>query len=86
MSAEEQSYLAYGFELCETEMSACDRCQQVKVLYFGDRDYWDSREGSYLCGDCLNERIAADKEYAAYMEQMIANQIDHENTHMPWML
>lgn len=37
-------------------------------------------------GDCLDERIAADKEYAKYMEEMIENQRDHEASHMPWML
>lgn len=59
-------YRAYGFDPCECEPDECERCKQVKPLYFGDRDYWDSREGSYLCGDCLDERIAADKKYAAH--------------------
>ena len=79
-------YRAYGFDPCEFEPDECERCKQVKPLYFGDRDYWDSREGSHLCGDCLDERIAADKEYAAYVEQMIDNQRDHEASHMPWMM
>lgn len=79
-------YRAYGFELCELGPDECDRCKQVKPLYFCDGDYWDSRDGSYLCGDCLDERIAADKAYAAYMDEMIENRRDHEATHMPWML
>lgn len=85
-SGEMRCYRAYGFDPCEFEPDECERCKQVKPLYFGDRDYWDSREGSHLCGDCLDERIAADKEYAEYMEQMINNQRDHEASHMPWML
>ncbi|TWU51538.1 hypothetical protein [Rubripirellula reticaptiva] len=79
-------YRAYGFEPCEYEPDECERCKQVKPLYFGDRDYWDSREGSHLCGDCLDEQIAADKEYTAYMEEMIESQRDHEASHMPWMM
>lgn len=79
-------YRAYGFDPCGFEPDECERCKQVKPLYFGDRDYWDSREGSHLCGDCLDARIAADKEYAKYMEQMIENQRDHEASHMPCMM
>ena len=50
-----------GFERCLFEPDQCERCRQVRQLWFGDRDYWDGREGSYLCGECLDERIAADE-------------------------
>jgi hypothetical protein len=26
-------------------------------LYFGDVDYYDSREGTYLCEECLKHRL-----------------------------
>lgn len=74
-------YLVYGFEACEGGPEKCDRCSQVTQLYFGDRDYWDCREGSSLCGECLDARIAAD----VYVTEMMEKQKDHEATHMPWM-
>lgn len=70
MTENEQRYSAYGFDLCYFPPGPCERCEQIKQLYFGDREYWDSREGSYFCSDCLDERIAADEEYVERMEQL----------------
>jgi hypothetical protein len=57
-----------GFESCEFEPDQCDGCRQVRQLWFGDRDYWDSREGHYLCGECLDERIAANEAFEREIE------------------
>lgn len=89
MAGDEDSanrYLFCGFESCGPEPGVCEQCRQLQPLYFGDRSYWDRREGSYLCGDCLDIRIANDKEIVAYLEAMIEAQRDHESQHMPWML
>lgn len=85
-SAASACYLAYGFEPCEFEQDKCEQCESVAQLYFGDRDYWDNREGRYLCAKCIDARIAADAEFAKYIEDCIAEQVNHEATHMPWML
>lgn len=50
-------YRAFGWELCEFEPANCDRCGKVDSLYFGDVDYYDSREGTYLCEECLKHRL-----------------------------
>lgn len=47
-----------GFEPCNFEPDSCELCKNIRPLYFGNRDYWDSREGSYLCAACLSERRA----------------------------
>ena len=47
-----------GFEKCEfgPDNDPCKKCGKTKVqLYFGNRDYWDSREGDYWCAECLIE-------------------------------
>lgn len=80
------SYLQYGFEPCNFEPDTCEQCKQVKPLYFGDRDAFEPRDGSYLCGECIEKRILADKATMEYVDEMIQNQLDHESSHMPWML
>lgn len=53
-------YLDLGFEPCEFEPGQCDQCKNVAPLFFGDASYWDSREGTHLCANCLdNLRDAA---------------------------
>lgn len=42
-----------GFEPCESEPDACERCGEVRPLYFGNRDYWEPRDGDYYCAECL---------------------------------
>jgi len=46
-----------GFVRCEFEPSehdTCDRCKKPsQQLYFGNRSYWDSREGDYWCEGCV---------------------------------
>jgi hypothetical protein len=45
-----------GFVKCEFEPDnhPCEHCgKKQKQLYFGNRDYWDSREGDYYCADCV---------------------------------
>lgn len=47
-----------GFEPCEFETAdeECEHCGSKRGdLFFGNRDYWDSREGNYLCGSCVIE-------------------------------
>lgn len=59
-----------GYVKCEFEPSydACEACQTTfKQLYFGDRDYWDPREGRYLCAECvveLRQRMEYENERA----------------------
>lgn len=66
----EQALAFTGFVKCEWEPddTTCDRCKASKrQLYFGNKDYWDSREGECWCGECvmgiyseiLGQRIAA---------------------------
>lgn len=54
---------SYEFEACD-ELGECDKCHVTAKVWFGDRDYWDSREGRCLCQPCLDARINADIEYA----------------------
>lgn len=60
-----------GFERCIgfDGDEPCDGCDTPGVVYFGDRDVWDSREGSYYCESCLRERYQADAEFAKEMEE-----------------
>jgi len=64
-------YLDIGFEPCEFEPSQCDECKNVATLFFGDASYWDSREGTYLCANCLDKRREANAVYDAMIEAMI---------------
>ena len=80
-----ERFAAYGFEECEFEPSACDECRDVKPLFFGDRDCFDSREGRYMCAECLDKRIEADIEFGKYVKECVEQQKDHEAMHMPWM-
>lgn len=61
--SDQQEYNEYGFTKCVGEPSKCDRCKQVGQLYFGDSDYWDRRDGTYLCESCLGELITAAKDF-----------------------
>lgn len=50
--------LATGFEPCQFEPNndPCDQCgNRGRQLYFGNRDYCDSREGDYYCKSCVIE-------------------------------
>ena len=69
---------SFGFEPCELP-GQCEECKQHGPLFFGDLDYWDSREWRYYCGPCLDGQID-------YVERCIESQMEHEATHMPWML
>jgi hypothetical protein len=51
-NAEPYQHIGFLFEPAE-----CDGCNEVKPLFFGDADYWERREGSYYCAECLNKRI-----------------------------
>ncbi len=45
-----------GFVKCEwgPDDTGCDYCKTPnRQLYFGNKDYWDSREGEYWCGECV---------------------------------
>ncbi len=47
-----------GFEVCEfgPDNDPCDQCGKRQCqLYFGNRGYWDSREGDYYCESCVIE-------------------------------
>lgn len=44
------------YELCEFE-DQCESCLHYGAVYFGDKDYWDSREGHYHCESCVRSRI-----------------------------
>jgi len=55
-----------GFERCEfdTNGDVCDSCnRKAEELFFGNRDYWDSREGEYWCMACIKARRRADSEH-----------------------
>lgn len=42
-----------GFEPCEFN-GVCEKCEKEnQKLYFGNTNYWDSREGEYWCGECV---------------------------------
>ena len=62
---------ATGFEACE-EGGTCEKCgDKNATLYFGNRNYWDCREGDYWCGACviaLND--TNERDYAAAMESL----------------
>lgn len=63
-------FAEYGFEPCDVdEHERCEKCKKVAPLFFGDRDYWDCREGHYYCADCLNERIEDDRKFGEEMSQ-----------------
>lgn len=66
-----------GFEKCEFEPARdeeCERCNKPNVqLYFGNRDYWDSREGEYYCIDCLHDIDKSNEEYCRAIEEDILN-------------
>lgn len=50
-----------GFVPCEfpTKGEECDRCHKpADELFFGNTDYWDAREGDYLCELCIREQAA----------------------------
>lgn len=57
-----EPYQHIGFERCHFGPDECDGCHNHRPLFFGDKNYWDSREGSYYCAECLDERIAHDEE------------------------
>jgi hypothetical protein len=40
------------FELCEFS-DQCETCTHNGPVYFGYKDYWDSREGHYHCRTCV---------------------------------
>ena len=45
-----------GFEKCEfgQDSDPCEKCgTKNEQLYFGNRDYWDGREGTYWCAACV---------------------------------
>jgi hypothetical protein len=66
-----ERFKEYGFEPCEGGPDKCEVCSEVKMLFFGDRDYWDSREGRYVCAECLQGRIASDNESVGLAEASI---------------
>ena len=56
---------ATGFEKCEfgPDNDPCEKCgNKNRQLYFGNRGYWDSREGDYYCSACLIELSYANNE------------------------
>lgn len=63
-------YRDLGFEPCEFEPDTCEGCGETKPLYFGDRDYWEPRDGSYLCAQCLDARRQADEDYGKFLDEM----------------
>lgn len=71
-------YSKYGFELCNFEPDRCDKCGEIKKLYFGDKDYW-TMEGTYLCVDCLNEHIDAPSRHCliSFAEWQYANEVEY---------
>jgi hypothetical protein len=43
-----------GFAKC-CSSGECEKCAETADLYFGNTDYWESREGDYWCGKCVLE-------------------------------
>lgn len=63
-------FAEYGFEPCDgDDNERCESCKKVAPLFFGDRDYWDCREGCFLCADCINDRIEADRKFGEEMSR-----------------
>ena len=55
---------ALGFSEC-CSSGECERCGKTADLYFGNTNYWDSREGDYWCGKCVLEmHLQNEKDYA----------------------
>jgi len=63
---------ATGFSVCESGADECDKCSKLAPLYFGNQDYWDSREGDYYCVECLRELKESNDSFSALMESQIA--------------
>jgi DNA polymerase III epsilon subunit-like protein len=46
---------ALGFVACDFG-GTCEKCEsEWGKLYYGNTNYWDSREGDYWCGECVRE-------------------------------
>lgn len=59
-----------GYEKCTfgPDKDPCEECGTPnQQLYFGDRDYWDAREGKYLCAHC----VIALKQYSDQLDEHI---------------
>ncbi len=50
-------FTAIGFEACLFEPDKCEACHNVRPLYFGDKDFFEPRDGRYLCAECLRLRV-----------------------------
>lgn len=60
-------YKFFGFELCQFEADKCERCGNVAQLYFGNKDYWDGREGDCWCSNCIDAIIQENQAFLSYM-------------------
>lgn len=66
MKTRKQKAEALGFELCEfiatDEPETCESCgRETFNLHFGNPDYFDSREGDYLCLKCIAKTYNANQ-------------------------
>lgn len=66
-----ERFKEYGFEPCEFEPDRCDHCSEVRPLWFGNRDFFEPRDGDYWCADCIQARIEADEEAVRAYEAMM---------------
>lgn len=63
MSEQPQAIDGTDFELCEFE-DQCESCPHYGPIYFGNKDYWDAREGHYHCEECVRGMLADPDNYA----------------------
>ena len=52
MSEQPRAIDGTDFELCEFN-DQCESCLHYGPIYFGNKDYWDPREGHYHCEECV---------------------------------
>lgn len=56
-----------GFAEC-CSSGECEKCGETSELYFGNSNFWDSREGDYWCGKCVLEmHLHNERDYAEAM-------------------
>ncbi|MEM1225867.1 MAG: hypothetical protein AAGJ40_09220 [Planctomycetota bacterium] len=70
MTAIDEALDETGFEACQfgPDESSCDQCGKRHCqLHFGNRDYWDAREGDYCCDSCV---IELHRDNQAVMEDL----------------
>ena len=57
MSEQPRAIDGTDFELCEFN-DQCESCLHYGPIYFGNKDYWDPREGHYHCEECVRGMLA----------------------------